>query len=127
MPTAKKYPCPCCGYVVFEEPPGSYDICPICFWEDDISQLRFPAMGGGANRPSLAEAQAEFTRRGVIEERLRSYVRPAGPGDQRDPEWRPLGPTDDPESPEPGRDYGDSYPADPTHLYYWRRTYWRRA
>ncbi len=36
------YPCPCCGYLVFTEPPGSYTICPICFWEDDISQLRFP-------------------------------------------------------------------------------------
>lgn len=23
------YPCPCCGYLVFEEGPGSYDICPI--------------------------------------------------------------------------------------------------
>jgi len=34
------YPCPCCGYVVFDEPPGSYAIRPICFWEDDLAQLR---------------------------------------------------------------------------------------
>ncbi|WP_248129036.1 CPCC family cysteine-rich protein [Pseudomonas sp. W2Aug9] len=26
------FTCPCCGYAVFEEHPGSYDICPICFW-----------------------------------------------------------------------------------------------
>jgi len=32
---ASTYPCPCCGYLVFTEPPGSYDICSICFWEDD--------------------------------------------------------------------------------------------
>jgi rubrerythrin len=36
-----KYPCPGCGYLVFDEPPGSYEICPICFWEDDLAQLRF--------------------------------------------------------------------------------------
>ncbi|WP_241494482.1 CPCC family cysteine-rich protein [Pseudomonas asplenii] len=30
------FTCPCCGYAVFEEPPGSHDICPICFWEDDL-------------------------------------------------------------------------------------------
>lgn len=46
------YPCPCCGYLVFDEEPGSYDNCPVCGWEDDLSQLRFPTMAG-ANRPLL--------------------------------------------------------------------------
>ena len=54
------YPCPCCGHLVFEEPPGSYDICPICFWEDGISQLRFVATTG-ANDVSLLEAQRNFS------------------------------------------------------------------
>ena len=27
------HPCPSCGFVVFEEPPGSYAICPVCDWE----------------------------------------------------------------------------------------------
>ena len=32
----KKYKCPCCGYFTFEEKPnGNYNICPVCFWEDD--------------------------------------------------------------------------------------------
>ena len=31
-----KYTCPCCGYKTLdEEPPNTYDICEICFWEDD--------------------------------------------------------------------------------------------
>lgn len=30
-----KYTCPCCGYRTLEEPPGTFDICEICFWEDD--------------------------------------------------------------------------------------------
>src|ERR1700676_3036143 len=52
MKVPKKHPCPCCGYRVLEEP-GAYEICPICGWEDDVSQLRFATMPGGANRPSL--------------------------------------------------------------------------
>ena len=52
MSDAGENPCPCCGYLVLPEA-GLYDICPICGWEDDISQLRFATMPGGANRPSL--------------------------------------------------------------------------
>ena len=26
----KELPSPCCGYLTLEQPPGSYDICPIC-------------------------------------------------------------------------------------------------
>lgn len=30
-----KYPCDCCGYKTKnEEKRGSYEICPVCFWED---------------------------------------------------------------------------------------------
>jgi len=28
------YSCPCCGYLTLPER-GAYDICPVCFWEDD--------------------------------------------------------------------------------------------
>ena len=46
VPTSgREYPCPCCVYLMFGAPPGSYDICKICFWEDDLSQLRFVMMG----------------------------------------------------------------------------------
>ena len=34
----KKYLCPCCKKYVFEEGPGSYEICPVCSWEDDKIQ-----------------------------------------------------------------------------------------
>lgn len=61
------FPCPSCGFEVFSEPPGSYEICDLCGWEDDHVQLRFPAMAGGANKLSLAEYQlqaiAAYTRR----------------------------------------------------------------
>ncbi|MBE1878479.1 CPCC family cysteine-rich protein [Myceligenerans pegani] len=37
-----RFPRPCCGHLVFDEPPGSYEICGSCFWEDDAIQLRWP-------------------------------------------------------------------------------------
>lgn len=34
------YTCPCCGYKTLEEcPPGTFEICPICHWEDDNVQF----------------------------------------------------------------------------------------
>lgn len=127
---AEMLPCPCCGYLVFAEPSGSYDICPICFWEDDVSQLRFAHIGGGANHVSLVEGQKNYADFGACEERVKPYVRPPEPGESRDPEWRPIDPaTDNIEDPDPvpGADYGSPYPRDSRTLYYWRRDYWRRA
>ncbi len=43
------------------------------------------------------------------------------PNVERDSAWRPLDPEGDAvEVPEPGVDYGVTYPDDPTELYYWR-------
>ncbi|WP_374227976.1 CPCC family cysteine-rich protein [Rhodococcus qingshengii] len=50
------FPCPCCGYLVFQKSPGSDDHCPICFWQDDNVQLPCPDFAGGPNRRSLVEA-----------------------------------------------------------------------
>jgi hypothetical protein len=117
---AERYTCPCCGYLVFEEPPGSYDICSICYWEDDLSQLRFQRTTG-ANQVSLLEAQRNYARDGVCELRSLSSVRAATASDVRDPDWRQFDvDADTIEDPIPGKDYGDSYPEDMTQLYYWR-------
>ena len=62
---------------MFTEPPGSYDICKVCFWEDDNVQLRWPDHAGGANRPSLIEAQRLYRDVGAMERRFTGNVRDA--------------------------------------------------
>jgi hypothetical protein len=118
-----RYPCPCCGHLVFKEPPGSYNICPICFWEDDPVQLRWPTFGGGANRPSLIEAQAEYGATGAMEQRFLGNVRGAAEDEPLEPGWRPVDSAmDNVESVDALR---GAWPDDYTVLYWWRPTYWR--
>lgn len=120
------FPCPCCGYLVFGAPPGSYELCPICFWEDDGVQLSHPLMDGGANKASLHEAQQAFAALGACEERSVSFVRPPNELDRRDPDWRPFNPATDPyldwHSPEDNALWRNlNHDADP---YYWSQDYW---
>jgi hypothetical protein len=94
--TRAPYTCPCCGYRVFEQAPGSYDICHVCFWEDDPAQLLDPWYAGGANAPSLAEAQVNNQRIGACNPRCIELVDGAQLGDKRDSEWRMVSDADHP-------------------------------
>ena len=70
------YQCPCCGFYTFQSPPdGSYEICPVCFWEDDPVQAEDQGRTGGANHVSLQKARLNFARFGACEEAVRPYVR----------------------------------------------------
>ena len=89
-----RFTCPCCGYLVFDEPPGSYGICPFCFWEDDALQLEFATtLAGGANQPTLHDAQRSYKSIGACEPRLLPHVRRPGLFDRKDPTWRPIDPS----------------------------------
>ncbi|QKE75679.1 hypothetical protein HPK19_24560 [Arthrobacter citreus] len=86
-----KYTCPCCGYKILdEEPPGTYDICSICFWEDDPVQFKDPDFEGGANIPSLRQAQINFIEFGACEERCIEFVRKPNERDKKDTNWKLL-------------------------------------
>jgi hypothetical protein len=114
MESNNKYTCPCCGYKVFEETPGSDDICPICFWHDDLIDLETMYEPMGPNKVSLEQAQKNYAEFGAKEKRLVENVRPAT-NFEKDENWRMLDrikdtPKDiDPEAKEP------------SDLYYW---YW---
>jgi hypothetical protein len=117
-----RYPCPCCGHLVFDEKPGSEDICLVCFWEDDLPQLRWPDLTQGANAVSLREAQKNYAECGAIEQRFAGDVRKAREDEPLDPEFRPI---DDQDSFE-GLEDSAPWPEDPTTLYYFRANFWRK-
>ncbi len=72
----KKYECPCCGYLTLDKkPPGTFDICPVCFWEDDDYQYYHPDYRGGANEMSLNEAKHNFAILGAIDKGYLNVVR----------------------------------------------------
>lgn len=79
-----RYPCPCCHYLTLTEPgPGTFEICPVCFWEDDDVQLDDPDYEGGANRESLNQARASFRAIGASSPAHLGAVRP--PTDEEKP------------------------------------------
>jgi hypothetical protein len=62
---AERFPCPCCGHPTLdEEPPGTFDICKECGWEDDNVQFHNPDLRGGANAESLNEARDNYAKYG---------------------------------------------------------------
>jgi len=86
-----KYTCPCCGYKTLEEPPGDYDICKICYWEDDPVQNEDPDFEGGANEVSLRQAQRNYKIYGASEEMFKHrVVEPSLGGYEKDENFKPL-------------------------------------
>jgi hypothetical protein len=86
-----KFACPCCGYKTFDNVlNGSYEICPVCFWEDDPLQFNNPEFEGGANRMSLRQAQRNFREFGACSREMLSNVRLPRKDEQRDENWKPL-------------------------------------
>jgi hypothetical protein len=69
---------------------GTFDICPVCFWEDDLVQLRDPDFQGGANLPSLRQAQANFLKVGASSTESLESVRKPTPEEARDTSWKRL-------------------------------------
>ena len=83
-PLGRRFECPCCGYLTLTSPPsGTYELCPVCYWEDDGVQFRDPSYAGGANQVSLQQARKNFHRYGASEPRFRESVRAPVPEEAR--------------------------------------------
>ena len=70
-------PCPCCGIGRIEDGEDTYDICPVCLWEDDGVQNDDPDFEGGANSDSLNQHRKKFKeiyKRPDFEEIKRKYL-----------------------------------------------------
>lgn len=77
-------PCPACGFLSIEEDCyGTYNIFPICGWENDAAQLGNPACDGGANGESLVEAQLAALAKHPLTIAITDNM-------ERDSQWRPL-------------------------------------
>jgi hypothetical protein len=83
-----KTTCPCCGYKTLNSD-GNYDICPICFWEDDPFQKE-NEYDLGANQIPLIEAQQNYITYGACEKRVLKNVRKPNSRDKRDPDWKAM-------------------------------------
>ena len=85
-----KYTCFVCGYRTLDSR-CDWDICPICYWEDDV------ILAGDVDKISpangdmrLSEAQANFILDGACSPEHLSVVRRPLLEEERDPNWRPL-------------------------------------
>jgi hypothetical protein len=72
--------CPCCLCATLTGR-GGYEICQVCFWEDDgQDDLDADVVFGGPNGAlSLTEARANFRQFGACEERSLAFVRSPRP------------------------------------------------
>lgn len=89
MQKEELYTCPCCGYKTLKDGnPGSFEICSICYWENDNVQFDEPFYEGGANRVSLYEAQRNFIEFGACDKDSIDSVRKPTPLDKKDPNFK---------------------------------------
>jgi hypothetical protein len=73
---AQPSPCPCCGNRTLGKR-ASYEICPVCFWEDDGQSDAAEVVRGGPNQDlSLSAARENFRRIGAADPRDLGRVRP---------------------------------------------------
>lgn len=71
-----QYQCPCCGYYTLSaSPPGTFEICPVCYWEDDNVQYYEPDYCCGANHESLNEACKNYKEFGASSKDFLQRVR----------------------------------------------------
>lgn len=69
------FACPCCGYATLGEVAG-YEICPICFWEDDgQDDPKADVNYGGANKVSLTQGRINFIQYGVSDLKDKKHIR----------------------------------------------------
>jgi hypothetical protein len=73
-----KLSCPCCGYLTLTWR-GEFEICPVCFWEDDgQADADADVVRGGPNGSlSLTEARRNFVEFGACDVKYLALVRAA--------------------------------------------------
>lgn len=60
------HPCPCCGLRTLDQP-SSWDICTVCWWEDDTPEALADQPSPGNAGVSLQAARANVLRHGLFD------------------------------------------------------------
>lgn len=79
------YFCPCCKFKTLHGR-SYYEICEICFWEDDgQDEHDAEVIRGGPNHDlSLRQAQTNFAAIGAVQDRFRKFVRAPREDEERE-------------------------------------------
>lgn len=82
-PVAKKYPCPCCGFLTLPVPreDALAFICPVCFWENDVFDCDVDQPSDENHGMTLNQARESFQESGAVRREFRKYVRRPLPED----------------------------------------------
>jgi hypothetical protein len=68
--------CPCCDHFTLEER-GTWDVCPVCFWKDDGSDLdRLDDRSACNHGLTLRQGRHNFQRLGACEPEMLPFVDP---------------------------------------------------
>ena len=86
--------CPCCGHRTLPSGPGDYNLCPVCFWQDDPDQRERPWSRLGANGINLAEAQKNYIACGAVHPDFVRKVRAPRREEPQHAAWRLYEPSD---------------------------------
>ena len=69
----RKYKCRCCGYYTLDNQ-GLYDICPVCFWEDN-NEFDDPNEYDDCNKMTLNQARRNYLEFGACKKDMIKYCR----------------------------------------------------
>ena len=68
-----RFQCPCCDFYTLEQR-GAYDVCPVCYWEDDGQDLDRVDEVSAPNHITLRQARRNFVRYGACDQSAVSLV-----------------------------------------------------
>ncbi len=73
----QRHKCNCCGYytLVGTEEDIAWDICPVCFWENDVFGTNSDIYSG-ANHMTLSQGRENYQKYGACDFKMLPNVRP---------------------------------------------------
>jgi len=68
-----RFQCPCCDFYTLHDR-ASFEICPVCYWEDDGQDFDRLDQVSGPNHITLRQGRENFERIGACDDAARALV-----------------------------------------------------